>query len=174
MGKREKAAKELRKLEKRVAAARATETRRLQQLAAAQDSKGRKAVARRQRQAADAASEVTALVSKIAATAAMATGSAAGEVGGAVKRVGKAALQAADAVSPVKAPVARGRTSATTARELHHYPNDDDRSQDRREARHSAEEDGRDGDARDRRRQAGGRHEARGLAIDGRDPGHDR
>ena len=78
MGKRENAAKELRKLEKRLAAARATETKRLQQLAAAQGSKGRKEVAKRQKQAADAASEVASLVSRMAAASASAAGSAAG------------------------------------------------------------------------------------------------
>ena len=72
MGKRENAAKELRKLEKRLALARATETKRLSQLTTAQESKGRKEVAKRQRQAADAAGEVAALVSKLAAARASA------------------------------------------------------------------------------------------------------
>ena len=44
-GGRDVGAKELRKLEKRLAAARKTETKRLRQLAAAQESKGRKEVA---------------------------------------------------------------------------------------------------------------------------------
>ena len=81
MAKRENAAKELRKLEKRLAAARATETKRLRQLAAAQGSKGRKEVAKRQQQAAEAASEVASLVARMAGATASAAGSAAGATG---------------------------------------------------------------------------------------------
>ena len=98
MGKRENAAKELRKLEKRLALARATETRRLIQLTTAQESKGRKEVAKRQRQAADAAGEVAALVSKLAGRDGCGGPSAAGSASrrgrwAAVGTVGSAARQ---------------------------------------------------------------------------------
>ena len=51
-------AKELHKLEKKLAAARKTEAKRLRQLQAAEATKGRKQVAKRTRQATDAAKEV--------------------------------------------------------------------------------------------------------------------
>ena len=64
MAKPESAAKELRKLEKRLAAARVTESKRLRQLASAE--KARKQVSKRQRQAAEAATEVASLAARIA------------------------------------------------------------------------------------------------------------
>ena len=60
-----KAAKEIRKLGKQLDAARATEAKRLGQLAKAEASKGRKQVAKRQRQAGEAAAEVASLVARI-------------------------------------------------------------------------------------------------------------
>jgi hypothetical protein len=102
-----RAAKELRKLEKRLVAARAVEIKRLGQLAAATGSKSRREVAKRTRQAGEAAQEVAALAGQIATRAASAAGDAAetvgGKVGGAARRVGTAAAQAAESVSPVKA-----------------------------------------------------------------------
>ena len=57
--------KELHKLERRLDAARKTETKRLGQLAAAQGTKGRKPVARRAAQASEAASEVASLAARM-------------------------------------------------------------------------------------------------------------
>ncbi|MBA2300593.1 MAG: hypothetical protein H0W22_07465, partial [Chloroflexi bacterium] len=57
-----KAARELRKLGKQLDSARATETKRLRQLAKAETSKSRKQVAKRQRQVGEAAADVTAIV----------------------------------------------------------------------------------------------------------------
>jgi hypothetical protein len=112
-----RAGKEIRKLEKRLAAARATETKRLRQLAAAQGTKGRKLVARRSKQAGEAAQEVAALVGKMASLAASAAGTAASATGGAARAVGTAAVQAVEAVSPIKATVpAATRKPAPTAR----------------------------------------------------------
>ncbi|MDO8483751.1 MAG: hypothetical protein Q7S35_02260 [Candidatus Limnocylindrales bacterium] len=103
-----RAGKELRKLEKRLVAARATETKRRAQLTSAQGSKGRKQVGKRTKQAGDAAKEVAALAARIASLAASAAGSAAGTVGGRVSRaareVGTAATQAVESVSPIKGP----------------------------------------------------------------------
>ena len=96
------AGKEIRKLEKRLDAARATETKRLRQLAAAQATKGRKQVAKRSKQAGEAAQEVASLAGKLAGLAASAAGSAAGATGGAARAVGTAAIQAVEAVSPVR------------------------------------------------------------------------
>ncbi len=131
------AAKELHKLEKRLAAARKTETKRLRQLASAQSSKGRKEIAKRSKQAAEAASEVASLASRIAGIATAAAGSAASSVGGAAssvggaassvggaargavssaaKGVGSAAAQAAQAVTPVKPPAAAEASKPATA-----------------------------------------------------------
>ena len=109
--------KQLGKLEKRLVAARATEAKRLTQLAAAQGSKGRKQVAKRSKQAGEAAQEVAAIAAKLANVAASAAGSAAGSVGGrvlgAAREVGSAAAQAVEAVSPVKAPAPTAATSKT-------------------------------------------------------------
>src|SRR5512146_1451584 len=96
------AGKEIRKLEKRLDAARATEAKRLRQLAAAQATKGRKQVAKRSKQAGEAAQEVASLAGKLAGRAASAAGSAAGATGGAARAVGAAAIQAVEAVSPVR------------------------------------------------------------------------
>ena len=54
-------ARQLRKIEKKLQAARKTEAKRLRQLAAAEATKGRRQVAKRTHQAADAATEVAAL-----------------------------------------------------------------------------------------------------------------
>ena len=70
-------AKELHKLEKKLAAARKTEAKRLRQLQAAEGTKGRKQVAKRTRQATDAANEVSSLSAKLQSAAAEAAGSAA-------------------------------------------------------------------------------------------------
>ena len=92
------AAKELRKLEKRLASARKTETKRAQQLAAALGSKGRKQVAKRQKQLAAAEADVAGLAAKLAAAASSAAGSAASSVGGVASSVGGALGGAASSV----------------------------------------------------------------------------
>ena len=71
------AVKELRKLEKGLAAARKTESKRLRQVAAAAHGPEAGAeIAKRRKQAEDAASEVATLASRIAAVATSAAGSA--------------------------------------------------------------------------------------------------
>lgn len=114
-----RAAKELRKLEKRLVAARAVEIKRLAQLAAATGSKSRREVAKRTRQAGEAAQEVAELAGQIASRAASATGDAAetvgGKVGGAARKVSTAAAQAAETVSPVKARSIKPPVSRVTA-----------------------------------------------------------
>ena len=82
------AGKEIRKLEKRLIAARATEARRVRQLASAQATKGRKQVAKRSRQAFEAAQEVANLAGKLAGLAASAAGTAASTTTGAARAVG--------------------------------------------------------------------------------------
>ena len=117
-------AREIRKLEKRLEAARTVEAKRLGQLAAAQATKGKKQVAKRSKQAGDAAQEVATLAGKLAGLAASAAGSAAGATGGPARAVGVAAIQAVEAVSPVKvaapvivtAPVARRAATARKPR----------------------------------------------------------
>ena len=94
-------AKALHKLEKKLAAARKTEAKRLRQLQAAEGTKGRKQVAKRTRKATDAASEVSSLSAKLQNAAAEAAGSA-------------AATAAPPAVSAPAAPAPAPR--ATTAR----------------------------------------------------------
>jgi hypothetical protein len=110
-----RATKEIRKLEKRLSAARATETKRLRQLAAAQGTKGRKLVAKRSKQAGEAAQEVAALAGKMTSLAASAAGIAASTTGGAARAVGTAAVQAVEAVSPIKAtpPATPGKPAVT-------------------------------------------------------------
>src|SRR5436190_1497409 len=111
------AAKELRRLEKRLTAARKTESKRLRQLAAALASNGRKQITKRRKQAAAAEADVAGLAARIAGLAGSAAGSAAGTAGAAARGVGSAAAQAAQAVTPVRAPKTTGTspTSATTS-----------------------------------------------------------
>ncbi len=97
-----RAARELRQLDKRLAALRLTETKRVRQLATAQQSKGRKQVAKRSKQVAAVASEVAGLAMRIASLASSAAAAAADDLREVVKDVGSAAVQAAAAVSPVK------------------------------------------------------------------------
>lgn len=96
-----RAGKELRKLEKRLLAARATEARRLRQLTAAQGSKGHKTVTKRSRQAGEAAQEVAALAGKIASLAAPA---------------GAAAEPASTPAVPGRAATPTPRTTRSTTR----------------------------------------------------------
>lgn len=104
------AAKEIDKLESKIAKARATEAKRLRQLAEAQAVKGRKAVAKRRRQVEEATGEVTGLVGRLAKRTA-ATGAAA--VGSLAREVGSAAVQAAESVSPDRSQPRRVRASTT-------------------------------------------------------------
>ena len=97
-----RAARELRQLDKRLAALRLTETKRVRQLATAQQSRGRKQVVKRSRQVAAVASEVAGLAKRIASLASLAAAAAADDLREVVKDVGSAAVQAAGAVSPVK------------------------------------------------------------------------
>ncbi len=97
-----RAARELRQLDKRLAAVRLTETKRVRQLATAQQSKGRKQVVKRSRQVAAVVSEVAGLTMRIASLASSAAAAAADDLREVVKDVGAAAVQAAAAVSPVK------------------------------------------------------------------------
>ena len=78
------ALKELRKLEKRLASARKTESKRLRQIAAAQGPKGAKELAKRRRQAEEAGAEVAALATRMASLAASSVGSAVSTVGDAI------------------------------------------------------------------------------------------
>jgi hypothetical protein len=89
------AVKELVRLEKGLATARATESKRLRQLAKAQATKGRRTIDKRQRQAAEAATDVAEFVGRLAAVA------------------GSAVVRAAESVSPVKAPPSVEPTSAS-------------------------------------------------------------
>ena len=70
------ATKELRKLEKSLAAARKTESKRLRQLAAAQGQQGAEEIGKRRKQAEEAASDVASAASRIASIATSAAGSA--------------------------------------------------------------------------------------------------
>lgn len=97
-----RAARELRQLDKRLAALRLTETKRVRQLATARQSKGRKQVVKRSKQVADVASEVAGLAMRIASLASLAAAAAVDDLREVVKDVGSAAAQAAGAVSPVK------------------------------------------------------------------------
>jgi hypothetical protein len=115
------AGKKARKLEKRLAAARSIEAKRVRQLVAAQGAKGRKQVAKRTKQVGEAARRVATLAGKMASLAASAAGTAASTTGGVARAVGTAAIQAAEAVSPIKGPSTTARRSArpkpgTTAR----------------------------------------------------------
>ena len=111
------AAKELRKLEKGLAAARKTESKRLRQVAAAHGPEAGAEIAKRRKQAEEAASEVASLASRIAGVATSAAGSAASTVGdaigGAAKGVIAAAGQAAAAVTPGRTGPAPKRPTST-------------------------------------------------------------
>ncbi len=110
-----RAARELRQLDKRLAALRLTETKRVRQLATAQQSKGRKQVVKRSRQVAAVASEVAGLTMRIASLASSAAAAAADDLREVVKDVGAAAVQAAAAVSPVKSAPASSSTGMAAA-----------------------------------------------------------
>src|SRR5262245_14429197 len=64
-----KAAKEVQRLEQKLAAATATEAKRLRQLAAAQAGKGEKEITKRRKQAKEAAAEVASLTARLASVA---------------------------------------------------------------------------------------------------------
>src|SRR4029077_7992258 len=84
------ATREVRKLEKKLAAAREVKAHRLAQLAAAQAGKGKKEIAKRSRQAKSAAADVASLAKKVAASADAAASGAARAARGPAKDGGPA------------------------------------------------------------------------------------
>ena len=97
-----KAGRGLKKLERKLVDARKVESKRLRQLAVAQEKKSRKEVAKRRLQASAAAADVAGLVARMGDRLREAAGSAADVVVDAVREVGSAAASAAAAISPVK------------------------------------------------------------------------
>ncbi len=106
------ASRELGRLEKQLAKARKLETKRFSQLAEAQRTKSSKAIDRRLHQASDAAADVAAIVAKMGVLVKHAAGSAVGAVEDTARGVGTAAVEAAEAFSPVKGTTTRSRARA--------------------------------------------------------------